>query len=86
MAGSITADSLPIRLGDRPDPLDDEFPEHRDERGMNADRAAADHVQAELVAELPRLLVEVEEDFHVIGQEADRMDHDVVDAPLASAP
>ena len=86
VAGAVVTDSLPIRLGVSPIRSTDQLAEHRDEPGMDADRAAADHVQAELVAELPRLLVEVEEDFHVVGEEADRMDHDVVDACSPSGP
>ena len=53
---------------------------------VRADRPRADHREAQLVAELPGLLVQVVEDLHVVGQEADRVDDDPVPPFLLHRP
>jgi hypothetical protein len=45
---------------------------HSNECGMRSHGGGANHVEAERLAVLPRFRVQVVEQFHVVGNEADR--------------
>ena len=51
--------------------LFNEFANHLNETGMCSHCASSDESQSEVVSTFPRLVVKVEKDFHVIGNEAD---------------
>ena len=57
-------------------PLEDEFADHRDKIGMRARCRHPGEAHAEFTGGLRGLGVEVEDDFHVVGNEADRNNHD----------
>ncbi len=67
-------------------PLGDQLAEHTHESGMGADGPGSDHVQTEFLAEKAGLLVQVVEHLHVIRQESDGVDQDVLDPALPSSP
>src|ERR1041384_7992523 len=67
-----TADGL------RLDAFADQFADHFDERRVCADRRRADHVETELCGELARLRIEIIDHLHVIGDEADGRDDDIL--------
>src|SRR5690348_2637017 len=57
--------------------FDDQLANHLHNRRVGSRRRGANHPQAEFVCEVLCFEVEVVNDFHVIGDEADRRDHDV---------
>ena len=54
----------------------DQFANHLHETRMRSHGGCANHVHAQLVAMRAQLVVQVVNDFHVIGEEADRDDYD----------
>ena len=52
----------------------DQFSNHADVERVRTDGRRAGHVDAEFLTGFTSLLIQVEQDFHVIGQEADRSD------------
>ncbi len=62
--------------------LFDQLANHSNERGMGAHGGSACQRDPELVGVVPGLVVEVPDHFHVIRQEADWRDHDVLDVDL----
>ena len=61
--------------GGRIDPLQHQFADHLHQPRMVADRRGADHVDAQLVAELADFHVEIVDQFHLFGQKTDRGNH-----------
>ena len=60
--------------------FDNQFADHLHEARVRADRGATDHVHSQLVADIVSFDIQIEHDFHVIRNEADRRDHDIGDA------
>ncbi len=58
----------------------DEFANHGDKLGMITYRASTDHVQAQRFADLSGFDIQIVEHFHVIGNKADRHNHNVIDS------
>jgi len=54
------------------DALLDELADHADETGMRADGGGADEIEAEMGGLLSCFVVEVVENLHMVGDEADR--------------
>ncbi len=74
--GCQTGQSPAARIGQVIDLLADQLGEHGDEPGMGAHGGRTDHGQAEGIAGLPGLFIEVEQDLHVVGEEPDRVNDD----------
>lgn len=58
----------------------DELAEHGGKPGVVAGGFCPDHGDAKFFGKFPGLGVEIEEDFHVVGEESDGRDDDIVDA------
>ena len=59
------------------DSLVDQLPNHCDQSGMASDDRRPDHVQTGLFARGPGFHVQVPNNLHMLGQEADRHNHHV---------
>ena len=59
-------------------PLLDQLPDHGDEAGVRADGGGAHVGHPQFRRVLGGFLIEIEEHFEAIGDEADRADHDIV--------
>jgi hypothetical protein len=73
MTGAMRTQSGPF--GGAVDSFDNEFSDHLDETGIDADGCRALHSHAQPLAKLARLGVEVEQDLHMIRDKANRYDH-----------
>ncbi len=59
------------------DSLADQLSEHPDEPPVGSHGPRTNHEEPQLLASVPGLEVEVVEDFHVVGQKANRVDDDL---------
>src|SRR5271157_4216898 len=74
-----------FRRGAR-DALADQLTKHPDEPAMRTHGPRANHRQAQLLAEVHRLHVEIIENFHVVGEKPDRMDDQGRCSPILQVP
>jgi hypothetical protein len=75
VVGAVEADAFAGAPGES---FLNEFADHGDELRMIAWGASAGHLDTEFIAEVFGSVIEVVEDFHVIGEEADGRDDDVL--------
>ena len=59
------------------DALFDQLADHANETRMSANRAGANEIESEFTRFLLSFFVQIVEDFHVVGDEADGNDDDV---------